>query len=73
MKTKDEVFKHFQEFKALVENVIGRKIQTLWSDNKRELVGIRREWTVPYNLWLNGVTKRKNWSISKEVKAMFYD
>lgn len=36
LKTKDEVFSHFQEFKALVENVIGRKIWTLQSDIEGE-------------------------------------
>jgi hypothetical protein len=29
MKTKDEVFSKFQEFKALVENQIGKKIKVL--------------------------------------------
>jgi hypothetical protein len=33
LKTKDEVFKRFQEFKALVENQTGRKIKVLRSDN----------------------------------------
>ena len=30
MKTKDEVFSLFQEFKALVENQIGRRIKVLY-------------------------------------------
>ncbi|KAH9297587.1 hypothetical protein KI387_029269, partial [Taxus chinensis] len=58
-------------FKALVENSTRRKIKVLQSDNggkyksnefqkfcTRE--GIKREWTVPYNLQQNGVTERKN-------------
>lgn len=36
LKTKDEVFSGFQEFKALVENAIGKKIKVLCSDNKGE-------------------------------------
>ena len=59
MKTKSEVFKRFQEFKALVENQIGRKIKVLRSENGGEYTlgefvdffaeaGIRREFTVPY-------------------------
>jgi transposase InsO family protein len=36
MKTKDEVFSWFQEFKALVENQTGRKIKVLRSDNGGE-------------------------------------
>lgn len=39
LKTKDEVFSHFQEFKALVENLTGRKIKVLWSDNGGEYKG----------------------------------
>jgi len=59
LKTKSEVFKRFQEFKALVENQIGRKIKVLRSENGGEYTlgefvdfcaeaGIRREFTVPY-------------------------
>jgi hypothetical protein len=33
MKTKDEVFSRFQEFKALVENQTGKKMKVLRSDN----------------------------------------
>jgi hypothetical protein len=36
MRTKDEVFSLFQEFKALVENAIGRKIKVLRLDNGGE-------------------------------------
>ena len=54
MKTKDEVFCRFKEFKALVENLIGKKIKFLRSDNGGQFVdkefidfctkeGIRRE------------------------------
>jgi hypothetical protein len=61
MKTKGQVFSRFQEFKALVENQIGKKIRVLRSDNGGEYTskefmdfyageGIRRELTVPYNL-----------------------
>jgi hypothetical protein len=60
MKTKDEVFSRFQEYKALVENQTRRKIKTLRSDNGGEYiskafkdlcvgVGIKRELNVPYN------------------------
>jgi len=33
LKTNDQVFSRFQEFKALVENQIGKKIKILRSDN----------------------------------------
>jgi hypothetical protein len=60
MKTKGQVFSRFQEFKALVENQIGKKIRVLRSDNGDEYTskdfmdfsvgkGIRRELIVPYN------------------------
>lgn len=71
LKTKDEVFNRFKEFKALVENLSGKKIKVLCSDNGGEYVdkdftdfcareGIRREWIAPYNLERNGVAERRN-------------
>jgi hypothetical protein len=33
LKTKDEVFSEFQEFKAEIENLINKKIKTLRTDN----------------------------------------
>ena len=58
-KKSKEVLQRFQEFKALVENQTGRKIQALGSDNGGEYTskefdgycrqeGIRRQLTVPY-------------------------
>eukprot|EP00253_Pinus_taeda_P017406 PITA_17406 len=60
LKTKNEVFKRFQEFRALVERQTGQKIKSLRSDNGGKYTlgefvdycseaGIRREFTVPYN------------------------
>jgi transposase InsO family protein len=60
LKAKSEVFKRFQEFKALVENQTGKKIKVLWSDNGGEYAstkfvdfcsqeGIKRQMIVPYN------------------------
>lgn len=70
LKTKDEVFGCFKEFKAPVENAIGKKIKVLHSDNGGEYIdkdftyfcvkeGIKREWTAPYNPQQNGVAERK--------------
>jgi hypothetical protein len=84
MKTKDEVFSRFQEFKALVENQTGRKIKVLRSDNGGEYTSsvfkkfcidsrIKRELTVPYNPQQNGVSERKNISIVGATKAMLHD
>jgi hypothetical protein len=60
LKSKDEVFSKFKEFKALIENLSERKIKILRSDNGGEYtskefvnfrkdVGIKRELTTPYN------------------------
>jgi transposase InsO family protein len=57
-KAKSEVFKWFQEFRALVENQFGKRIKILQSDNGGEYSsrrfidlcvrhGIRRQMTVP--------------------------
>jgi transposase InsO family protein len=84
MKTKDEVFSWFQEFKALVENQTCRKIKTLRSDNGGEYtskafkdscasVGIKRELIVSYYPQQNRVVERKNRAIVGVAKAMLYD
>ena len=60
LKTKDEVFDRFREFKAPIKNAIGKKIKVLRSDNGGEYIdkdftdfcvkeGIKREWKVAYN------------------------
>jgi hypothetical protein len=81
LKTKDEVFNKFQEFKAEIENLTSKKIKTLRTDNggeytSKEFVafckstGIRRELTVPHNPQQNGVAERKNRSIEETMKAL---
>jgi transposase InsO family protein len=71
MKTKDEVFNRFQEFKALIESQMGRKIRVLRSNNGREYTsndfdslrrkeGIKRELVAPYNLQQNEVIEREH-------------
>jgi transposase InsO family protein len=71
LKSKDEVFGKFKEFKALIENLSKRKIKILRSNNGGEYtskefvnfckdVEIKRELTTPYNPQQNGVAKRKN-------------
>jgi transposase InsO family protein len=71
LKTKDEVFRKFQEFKAEVENLTDKKIKIIRSDNggeytSKELISfckesrIRRELIVPHNPQQNGVAERKN-------------
>lgn len=80
LKTKDEVFCQFKEFKALVENLTEKKIKVLRSDNGGEYVdkdftnfcakeGIKREWTTPYNPEQNGVAERKNMTIMEATNV----
>jgi transposase InsO family protein len=84
MKTKDEVFSRFREFRAQVENHKGMKIKVLRSDNGGDYssnefkyfckeAGIKRELVVSYNPQQNGVAKRKNQSIIGYSKAMIHD
>jgi hypothetical protein len=84
LKSKDEVFNKFKEFKALIENIFERKIKILRLDNGGEYtskefvnfckdVGIKRELTTPYNPQQNGVAKRKNKTIMEAVKTMIHD
>eukprot|EP00253_Pinus_taeda_P025439 PITA_25439 len=84
LKTKCEVFSRFKEFKALVENLTGKRIKVLCSDNGGEYVdkdftdfcakeGIRREWTAPYIPEQKGVAERKNRIIVEAARAMLYD
>ena len=84
MKSKDEVFSKFKEFKALIENLSERKIKILKSDNGGEStskefvrfckdVGIKREMTTPYNPQQNSVAERKNRTIMEAVNTMIHD
>ena len=68
LKTKDEVFERFLEWKALVENVSGKKLKRLRTDNGGEYTskkfeahlkscGIQREKTVPKTPEQNGVAE----------------
>jgi hypothetical protein len=75
LKSKDEVFNKFKEFKALIENLSERKIKILRLDNGGEYkdVGIKRELTTTYNPQQNGVAERKNIMIMEAVKTMIHD
>jgi transposase InsO family protein len=84
LKSKDEVFSKFKEFKALIENLSERKIKIRRSDNGGEYtskefvnyckdIGIKRELTTPYNPQQNGVAERKNITIMEAMKTMIHD
>jgi uncharacterized protein YbcI len=84
LKMKDKVFDKYQEFKAEMEKLIGKKIKTLMSDNGGEYTSkgiisfcreaeIKRELIVPHNPQKNGVAERKHISIEEYVKEMTND
>jgi transposase InsO family protein len=84
LKTKDESFNRFQDFKNLVENQTGRHIRFFRTDNGKEFDSfkydelyrasmIKRELTVPYNPQQNGFAERKNRTICEAARAMMYD
>jgi transposase InsO family protein len=84
MKTNNETFKKFHEFKALIEYQTGKHIRILRSDNGGEYeshqfedickeAGIKRQLTVSYNPQQNGVAERKNKTICEAAKATMCD
>ena len=84
MKNKDEVFSKFKEFKALIENHTEKNIKTFQSDNGGEFtsnefkelckhLGIKRDFSTPYNPQQNGIVERKNITIMEAARAMLHD
>lgn len=84
LKSKNETFNKFKEFKALIEKQTRKCIHALRMDNGGEFTshgfddfyrekGIKRELMVPYNPQQNGVAKMKNRSICEVAKAMMSD
>ena len=74
LKKKDEAFMWFRTFKALVENLTGKKIKILRTDNGTEYetnefknfcreADIKRETTTVYTPEQTGVAERKNKTI----------
>ncbi|CAL5379550.1 unnamed protein product [Camellia sinensis] len=81
LKTKAEVFQHFQTFHAMVERETGKKLKCLRTDNGGEYTskefkaycathGIRHEKTVPGTPQHNGVAERMNRTIVEKVRCM---
>ena len=84
LKKKDEVFKYFQEWKALVERSSGKKLNILHTDNGGKYVstkfednlkseGIRHERTVPKTPEQNGVAERMNRTLVEIMRSMLID
>jgi hypothetical protein len=81
MTTKNENFKKFHEFKALIENQTRKHIRILRSDNGGvyeshqiedfcKEAGIKRQLALPYNPQQNGVAERKNETICEAANEM---
>lgn len=84
LKSKDEVFKYFLEWKALVEKSSGKKLKVLRSDNGGEYMstkfqdylkseGIRHERTVPKTPEQNGIAERMNRTLVETSRSMLID
>ena len=81
IKTKDQVFTCFTEWKALVENQFTTKIKSLRTDNGGEYIsnkfqsflkkeGIKHERTVPKSPEQNGVAERMNRTLLEAIRSM---
>lgn len=84
LKSKDQVFDRFLEWKALVERSSKKKIKTLRTDNGGEYTstkfekylkteGIRHELTVPKTPEQNGVAERLNRTLVEMTRSMLLD
>ena len=81
LKLKDEALHYFKIYKAEVENQLERKVKRLRSDRGGEYLssefsdfcvehGIIHERTPPYSPQSNGITERKNHTLTELVNAM---
>jgi len=84
IKSKEEVFERFKEFKAMVETQTSLKIKAIRSDNGTEFVnrtfdkflkecGITRQLSVPYTPQQNGVAERFNRTIEEMARCMLQE
>ncbi|CAA7047040.1 unnamed protein product [Microthlaspi erraticum] len=81
LRTKDETFENFCEWKVLVENQVNKKVKVLRTDNGLEFCnsrfndyckkfGIERHRTCTYTPQQNGVAERMNRTIMEKVRCL---
>ena len=72
---KDEVFKYFLEWKALVENFSGKMLNTLRTDNGGEYVSTKFEdyFKSEEIRQQSGVAERMNRTLVETVRSMLFD
>ncbi|PSR87021.1 hypothetical protein PHLCEN_2v5279 [Hermanssonia centrifuga] len=84
MRTKDEVFRHYQSFEALMETQYGTKVKILHSDRGGEYLstefsnhlakqGTQRRLTVHDTPEYNGLAERLNRTLITKVQALLLD
>lgn len=80
LKSKDEAFQAFKNFRSLVEVETGEKVKTLRTDRGGEFLsnqftnycketGLERHYTSPYSPQQNGVVERKNRTVLEMVRC----
>ncbi|KAK9078793.1 hypothetical protein SSX86_002851 [Deinandra increscens subsp. villosa] len=83
LKTKDEAFRRFKEWKIAVENQYGKKLKKLRTDNGLEFCnsqfdqfckefGVIRNHTVPGTPQQNGLVERMNRTLLNKVRCMLH-
>lgn len=84
LKTKDEAFQKFEEWKILVENQTQKKLKCLRTDNGLEFCNnlfdkacrdsrVKRHKTCQYTPQQNGVSERMNQTIIDKVRSMLHE
>lgn len=84
LRKKSDTFQAFKEYKAMVENLTGKRIKCLQSDNGKEYVnsafeaflkenGIRRRLSIPYTPEQNGVAGRKNRTLVEAARCLLLE
>ncbi|XP_042756658.2 retrovirus-related Pol polyprotein from transposon TNT 1-94 [Lactuca sativa] len=80
IKTKDEAFRTFTDFRSKVENETGEKLKMLRTDRGGEFLskkfeeycsetGLERQYTAPYSPQQNGVVERRNRTVLEMARS----